>query len=102
MNRFPDDWPEAKREAGAHLVEHHEVSQRRACEVLQADRSMVRYQSKRSDDAELREAIKCVSAEHKRFGYRRVHVMIWSVLKTFQWKVLANKRAKPSSAKVFM
>ncbi len=62
--------PEAKREAAAHLVEHHEVSQRRACAVLQADRSAVRYQSRRGDDAELRDAIKRVSAERKRFGYR--------------------------------
>ncbi len=68
--------PEAKREAVAHLVEQHEVSQRRACVVLQADRSMVRYQSKRCNDTELREAIKRVSAERKRFGYRRIHVMI--------------------------
>ncbi len=68
--------PEAKREAVAHLVEQHEVSQRRACVVLQADRSMVRYRSKRRDDVELRCAIKRVSAERRRFGYRRIHVMI--------------------------
>ncbi len=68
--------PEAKREAVAHLVACHEVSQRRACEVLQADRSAVRYQSKRGNDAELRETIKRVSSERKRFGYRRIHVMV--------------------------
>ena len=68
--------PEAKREAVAHVTKSYNVSERRACAVLQADRSMVRYQSKRDDDIALRDAIKRVSAERKRFGYRRIHVMV--------------------------
>ncbi len=68
--------PDEKRRAVAHLVDCYEVSERRACETAGADRSMVRYQSKRSDDAELHEAVKRVSAERKRFGYRRIHVMV--------------------------
>ena len=59
-----------------HLCTMHGVSERRACEVLQVDRSTVRYQSKRVDDGDLREAIKRVSRERRRFGYRRIHVMI--------------------------
>lgn len=66
----------AKREAVAHITKVYDVSERRACAVLQADRSMVRYQSKRGDDIALRDAIKRISAERKRFGYRRIHVMI--------------------------
>jgi putative transposase len=54
----------------------HGVSERRACEVLQVDRSTVRYQSVRADDGDLREAIKRVSRERRRFGYRRIHVMV--------------------------
>ena len=54
----------------------YQVSQRRACEVLQVDRSSVRYQSRRGDDIELRDAIKRVSRERRRFGCRRIHVMI--------------------------
>jgi putative transposase len=38
-------------------MEVHQVSQRRACDVLQVDRSTVRYLSRRDDDAELRDAI---------------------------------------------
>ncbi len=60
----------------AHLCDEHRVSQRRACNVLQVDRSTMRYQSRRVDDAELRDAIKRVSRERRRFGYRRIHVMI--------------------------
>ncbi|NYI26346.1 putative transposase [Sulfitobacter geojensis] len=72
--RTMDVW--AKRKAVVHVKEVHQVSQRRACDVLQVDRSSVRYLSRRGDDAELRDAIKRVSRERRRFGCRRMHVMI--------------------------
>jgi putative transposase len=68
--------PDAKREAVAHVVSVHGVSQRRACEVLAVDRSGVRYRSIRPDDAEARAAMKAVAAERRRFGYRRIHIML--------------------------
>jgi len=52
------------------------VSQRRACEVLEVDRSSVRYKNIRPDDADLRKAMKEVAAERRRFGYRRIHIML--------------------------
>jgi putative transposase len=36
----------------------------------------MRYRSRRSDDAELRETIRRIAAERRRFGYRRIHVML--------------------------
>jgi len=68
--------PDAKRKAVASACEEHGVSQRRACNVLNFDRSSVRYQSTRPDDAELRDAMKKVASERRRFGYRRIHVML--------------------------
>ena len=68
--------PDAKRKAVAHLMDVHQVSQRRACSTLDVDRSTVRYKSRRIDDADLREAIKRVSRERRQFGYRRIHVMV--------------------------
>ena len=68
--------PDAKREAVAHACAEHGVSQRRACEVLAVDRSSVRYRSIRPDDADLREAMRRVASERRRFGYRRIHVML--------------------------
>lgn len=68
--------PVARREAVAHLKTSHEVSERRACKVLSVDRSSVRYKSIRPDDAHLREATKKVALERRRFGYRRIHVML--------------------------
>lgn len=60
----------------AHVCKEHEVSQRRACSVLGVDRSSVRYRSVGPDDAELRRTMRKVAAERRRFGYRRVHVML--------------------------
>lgn len=40
------------------------------------DRSSVRYCSVRPDDDELRRAMKAVADERRRFGYRRVHLML--------------------------
>lgn len=68
--------PDVKREAVVHACKEHGVSQRRACEVLAVDRSSVRYRSVRPDDANLREAMRMVAAERRRFGYRRIHVML--------------------------
>ncbi len=68
--------PVVKRKAVVQLMEIFQVSQRRACDVLQVDRSSMRYQSRRGNDVELRDAIKRVSRERRRFGYRRIHVMI--------------------------
>ncbi len=59
-----------------HLREAHGVSERRACTALNVDRSTVRYRSRRGDDIELRAAIRRIASERRRFGYRRIHVML--------------------------
>ncbi len=68
--------PAAERTAVAHLVKAHEMSERRACHVLEVDRSSVRYQSYRPDDAALRTRMRELAAERRRFGYRRLHVLL--------------------------
>ena len=68
--------PDAKRKAVAHACDTHGVSQRRACKALNVDRTSVRYRSLRPDDAALRDAMKAVAAQRRRFGYRRIHVML--------------------------
>ncbi len=68
--------PGAKRLAVAHLKDAHAVSERRACAALNIDRSTVRYRSRREADTELREAIRRISSDRRRFGYRRIHVML--------------------------
>jgi putative transposase len=58
-----------------HVVEHSGLSQRRASRLLGVDRSAVRYQRRRKDDAADRELIKTLAAERRRFGYRRLREM---------------------------
>ena len=68
--------PAARREAVAHLEGRFEVSQRRACDVLGVDRTMVRYRSRRGDDGAIRERMRGLAAERRRFGYRRLHWLL--------------------------
>ena len=46
--------PAARREAVAHLQVAYEVSERRACSALRADRTSVRYRGCRPDEASIR------------------------------------------------
>ena len=68
--------PVARREAVAHLKAEFEVSERRACSVLDADRSSVRYRSVRPDDAAVRARLRELAAVRRRFGYRRLHFLL--------------------------
>lgn len=68
--------PAAKREAVLHLQALLDVSQRRACRVIAADRTSMRYRSRRGDDTELREKLRALAQERRRFGYRRLHILL--------------------------
>ena len=68
--------PAAKREAVAHLVGAYEMSERRACRLIKADRKTIRYRSHRPPDEDLRRRLKELAAEQRRFGYRRLHVLL--------------------------
>ena len=68
--------PAARREAVAHLRSALGMSERRACAVVGADRTSVRYRSCRDDDADLRARLRELAGERRRFGYRRLHVLL--------------------------
>ena len=68
--------PAAKREAVAHLQALLDVSERRACRVIAADRTSIRYRSCRGDDTELREKLRELAHQRRRFGYRRLHILL--------------------------
>ncbi|WP_153005428.1 IS3 family transposase [Aureimonas ureilytica] len=68
--------PVAKREAVAHLRAVMDLSERRACQIVGADRKMVRYQSCKPPEIELRGKPRDLANERRRFGYRRLFVLL--------------------------
>ena len=68
--------PAAQRDAVAYLESTHKMSERRACQVIGCCRMTIRYASRRSDDAVVRERMKAMAHERRRFGYRRLHVLL--------------------------
>jgi putative transposase len=68
--------PVVKRQAVEHLCRQFEVSQRRACQVIGADRTSMRYRSVRPDDAGLRTRLRELAAVRRRFGYRRLQLLL--------------------------
>jgi len=52
------------------------MSERRACRVIDADRKSVRYRSTRDNDAGLREKLRELANQPRRFGYRRLHILL--------------------------
>jgi putative transposase len=45
-------------------------------QTLQVDRSSVRYHSRRPDDAPIRTRLREIAAVRRRFGYRRLHILL--------------------------
>lgn len=63
-------------------------SQRKACELVGIAPRVYRYQSTRSDDTELRKRLVELSAERRRFGYRRLHILLKREGWELNWKKL--------------
>ena len=59
------------------------ISIRRACAALKIERSLYSYQSRRGNQADLKQRIKEIAQTRVRYGYRRVHVLLrregWAV-----------------------
>lgn len=68
--------PAAKREAVTHLKAVMGLSERRACQIISADRKMIRYRSCRPPEVELRAKLRNLANERRRFGYRRLFVLL--------------------------
>jgi len=68
--------PAARREAVAHVCSAYAVSERRGCRVLMVDRTSMRYRSRRSSDEAVRQRLRELAGERRRFGYRRLHWLI--------------------------
>jgi putative transposase len=68
--------PARKRELATAVCDDWGVSIRRACNVLEFDRSTYHYKSRRREQAGLEARIKEICQTRVRYGYRRVHVLL--------------------------
>jgi putative transposase len=68
--------PAAKRAAAAHLQESMGMSERQACDVVGLNRSTKRYVSTKKEPPKLRKRLRELAAQRRRFGYRRLTVML--------------------------
>lgn len=53
-----------------------DYSQRRACKLVGIEPKTYRYASRRSDDGAIRERLRQLASERRRFGYRRLHILL--------------------------
>ena len=98
--------PERRRAAVAYLMRRHGVSERRACRLVDLNRSTQRYQTLPADEeVRLVRAMNELAAAHPRYGYR----MVWALLRGDGWRVnrkrierlwrLEGHRVPPSRSK---
>lgn len=54
----------------------HGISERKACMLVGANRSMMRYKSRKANEECLIQEVRRIAFERRRFGYRRIHMML--------------------------
>ena len=65
-----------KRAVITHLVEAHGLYERRACRLAGLNLSTWQYRARRQERSALRERLKELASQRRRFGYRRLHVLL--------------------------
>lgn len=57
-------------------IRDKQYTQRRACRLVGLEPKTYRYVSRRPDDGALRERLKALASERRRFGYRRLYLLL--------------------------
>jgi putative transposase len=68
--------PAGKRAVVSHLVKAHGLSERRACRLADLNLSTWQYRACRQARSTLRERLKELAGQRRRFGYRRLHALL--------------------------
>jgi len=68
--------PGSRRKAANWAITERGYSQRRACALARIDLRVYRYRSKRANDTVIRKRLRELAAERRRFGYRRLHILL--------------------------
>ncbi|MBV9083052.1 MAG: IS3 family transposase, partial [Acidobacteriaceae bacterium] len=96
----------SRREDVAFAIEHYQMSERRACELLEVERSSYRYRAVEQKDAPMKEELRELARKHPRFGYRRLRVLlcrsgkaanhkrVWRLYRALELRVRGCRRRK--------
>ena len=68
--------PDVKRRAVIQAIKDHSVSERRACSLASLDRTTFHYEKKRGGDEVLRERLRALANERRRFACRRLGILL--------------------------
>ena len=58
------------------MMETHGLSERRACLLADLDRSTFQYEKRDGGDEKLRQRLRELAGERRRFGYRRLGILL--------------------------
>ena len=103
--------PALKRCAVEYAVRTYRVSQRRACRLLQQNRNICFYRSRRDPRLEVRTRMREIAHTRVRYGYRRIHILLrregWVVGKKlvyrlYQEEQLQLRSKRPKRRKMVM
>jgi len=68
--------PANRKQVVVHLKEHHQLSERRSCQLAGVSRTGVRYKAKPSNDGALRRRLKELATKHASYGYLFLHSLL--------------------------
>lgn len=68
--------PGLRRDAVTWAIREKDCSQRRACQLVGINPKTWRYASCRPDDKAARARLRELAGERRRFGYRRLHILL--------------------------
>jgi putative transposase len=68
--------PKARKAVVNYTQENFPVSQRRACRLFKLSRTVASYRSTRADDPKLVDRLKTLAGQRRRFGAKRLHVLL--------------------------
>ena len=68
--------PGLRRSAVTWAISEKGYSQRRACKLVGIEPKTCRYTSRRPDDGAVRARLRALASERRRFGYRRLHILL--------------------------
>jgi putative transposase len=67
---------QAKRACCEAMISQHGCSERKVCQLVGGNRASIRYASKKPEEVLLRGRIISIAHEKRRYGYRRIHMLL--------------------------